>query len=189
MKVLDFGLAKAMEPDRQRRRVVSQSPTITTPAMTQARHDPRHGGVHGARTGEGQAGRQARATSGRWVRAVRDADRRRAFEGDDVSDTLASVLKSEPEWNALPTEPPRSIRALLRRCLEKDRKRRLDSAAAARLEIEDALTTPALDAVSPLRPCRPSAGGAWRAAHPQHYKLSSLPWKTVLNYIGFDYKK
>ena len=70
----------------------------------------------------------------------------RAFGGDDVSDTLANVLKSEPDWNALPTATSGSVRTLLRRCLTKDRKRRLDSAAAARLEIDDAMTTPAPDA-------------------------------------------
>ena len=57
----------------------------------------------------------------------------RAFPGDDVSDTLAAVLKSEPDWTALrPTR--RAIRRLLRRCLDKDRKRRLVDIADARLE-------------------------------------------------------
>jgi Tol biopolymer transport system component len=67
----------------------------------------------------------------------------RLFEGATVSDTLAAVLKTEPPWSALAPATPPAIRRLLRRCLEKDRKRRLDSAAAARLEIEDALTAPA----------------------------------------------
>ena len=61
VKVLDFGLAKAMEPAGAMSPSVSMSPTITTPAMTQARDDPRHGGVHepgaGARQGRGQARR------------------------------------------------------------------------------------------------------------------------------------
>ena len=69
----------------------------------------------------------------------------RAFAGDDVSDTLAAVLRAEPDWRTLPPETPASIRRLLRRCLEKDRKRRLSDAADARLEIEDALTAPASD--------------------------------------------
>ena len=53
------------------------------------------------------------------------------------------MLKDEPDWTTLPANTPAPIRKLLRRCLEKDRKRRLDSASAARLEIEDALTLPA----------------------------------------------
>ena len=44
------------------------------------------------------------------------------FECEDVSDTLASVLKSEPDWNALPREVPAPIRMLLRHCLDKDRR-------------------------------------------------------------------
>ena len=70
----------------------------------------------------------------------------RPFEGATISDTLASVLKTDPNWNALPAETPAAIRRLLRRCLEKDRKRRLDSAADARLEIDDALAPPSGDA-------------------------------------------
>jgi serine/threonine protein kinase len=63
----------------------------------------------------------------------------RAFPGEDVSDTLAAVLKTDPDWNQLPAETPATIRRLLRRCLEKDRRRRLSDIADARLEIDDAL--------------------------------------------------
>ncbi|MEQ1761231.1 MAG: protein kinase, partial [Vicinamibacterales bacterium] len=73
----------------------------------------------------------------------------RLFEGATVSDTIAAVLKTEPQWSALAPETPTAIRRLLRRCLEKDRKRRLDSAAAVRLEIEEAITTPEADGVEP----------------------------------------
>src|SRR5258706_7189180 len=65
---------------------------------------------------------------------------RRPFAGEDIADVMVAVLSKEPDWNALPPHVPGSIRALIRRCLEKDRKRRLDSAAAARLEIDDALS-------------------------------------------------
>jgi serine/threonine protein kinase len=72
--------------------------------------------------------------------------RTREFAGDDVTDTLANVLKTEPDWTALPALMPTPITRLLRRSLEKDRKRRLDSAAAARLEIEEAIQGAALAA-------------------------------------------
>jgi serine/threonine protein kinase len=49
----------------------------------------------------------------------------RLFKGDDVSETLASVLARQPDWMALPAATPPLIRRLLRRCLEKDRTRRL----------------------------------------------------------------
>ena len=50
---------------------------------------------------------------------------RRAFEGEDVSDTLANVLKSEPDWTALPADVPPHIRTLIQRCLAKDRRQRV----------------------------------------------------------------
>ncbi len=64
---------------------------------------------------------------------------RMVFQGETVSDVMASVLKSEPEWAALPAETPRVVRRLVRRCLEKDPRRRLRDIGDARLEIEDAL--------------------------------------------------
>ena len=64
------------------------------------------------------------------------------FAGETISDTIAAILDREPDWNALPHTTPAPIRRLLRRCLEKDRKRRLDSARDARLEFDDAMATP-----------------------------------------------
>src|ERR1700688_2584644 len=66
----------------------------------------------------------------------------RAFEGEDVSDTLAAILRGEPNWTALPVTTPASIRKVLRRCLEKDRKRRLADISDARVEIDDAFAAP-----------------------------------------------
>ena len=82
----------------------------------------------------------------------------RAFEGDDVSDTLAFIITKEPDWTALPADTPAPIRKLLRRCLEKDRKRRLADIADARLEIDEALTSPAIDAnlTNPAEPGEPA---------------------------------
>ena len=67
---------------------------------------------------------------------------KRPFGGDDVSDTMAFILTTDPEWINLPANTPGSIRKLLHRCLEKDRTRRLADVADARLEIDEALTTP-----------------------------------------------
>jgi serine/threonine-protein kinase len=63
---------------------------------------------------------------------------KRAFDGDDVSDTLASVLRDQPDWSALPPQTPAAIRRLLHRTLEKDSRRRLSDMADARLEIDEA---------------------------------------------------
>jgi Tol biopolymer transport system component len=70
------------------------------------------------------------------------------FRGETLSDTLAGVLKTDPNWKALPPETPASIRRLLRRCLERDRKRRLPDIADALLEIDEARAEPEAPAVT-----------------------------------------
>ena len=67
----------------------------------------------------------------------------RAFHGESVAETLAHVLTQAPNWALLPADTPAPIRTLLRRCLEKNPAKRLDSAVALRLEIDDALASPA----------------------------------------------
>ena len=62
---------------------------------------------------------------------------KKAFPGDDVSEVLASVIKLEPDWSALPANLPRRVRQVLRRCLEKDARRRCHDLADARIELED----------------------------------------------------
>src|SRR5262249_22827761 len=63
---------------------------------------------------------------------------RPVFEGETIGEVLAGVFKAEPDWNRLPAETPQSIRRLLRRCLQKDRRFRVHDIADARLEIDDA---------------------------------------------------
>ena len=138
VKVLDFGLAKAMEPVGTASNV-SRSPTITTPAMMTGA-----GVILG--TAAYMAPEQAR---GKTVDTRADIwafgcvlyemlAGRAAFEGDTVNERLANVLKSDPDWARLPAETPADIRRVLRRCLEKDRARRLQHIGDARLEIDEA---------------------------------------------------
>ena len=68
------------------------------------------------------------------------------FSGETVSHVLASVLKSDPDWTTLPADTPASVRKLLKRCLQKDSKKRLDSAAVACLEIDDAMSASSVEA-------------------------------------------
>jgi dipeptidyl aminopeptidase/acylaminoacyl peptidase len=162
VKVLDFGLAKTMEPTGAMSPGRSMSPTITTPAMTQV------GVILGTAAymaPEQAKGKPADKRSDIWAFGCVLSEMltgTRAFGGEDVSDTLAAVLRGEPDWGMLPAGTPASIRRLLRRCLEKDRRRRLSDAADARLEIEDALTTPASDA--PAMPATGSPVGWGRGA-------------------------
>ncbi len=69
----------------------------------------------------------------------------RAFPGDDVSETLAAVIRAEPDWSVLPTETPAVLRRLIRRCLHKDRRERLQHIGDARLELNEATSAPDLD--------------------------------------------
>ena len=140
VKVLDFGLAKAMDPVGPMSNEVANSPTITSPALTAM------GMILG--TAAYMSPEQAR---GRLIDRRTDIwafgcvlyeilTARRAFAGNDVSDVLASVLARDADLAALPVSTPPSIRRLLRRCLQKDRNLRLSDMADARLEIADAMT-------------------------------------------------
>ena len=145
VKVLDFGLAKALgalDAARGSGLPLTASPTITSPAMTGL------GVILGTAaymSPEQAGGKVADKRSDMWsfgVVLMEMLTGRRPFGGETISHMLAAVLKDEPDWTTLPPDTPTSIRRLLRRCLEKDQKRRLDSAAAARFEIDDALTAP-----------------------------------------------
>ena len=148
VKVLDFGLAKALSPQPEgvsSSSALQLSPTFTSPAMTQM------GIILG--TAAYMAPEQARGKgidkrADVWAFGVvlfEMLSGTRAFEGSEVSDTLACVLLKEPDWNALPADTPVPIRRLLRRCLHKDRKQRLADIADARIELDDALA-PAAEA-------------------------------------------
>jgi len=143
VKVLDFGLAKLAEAGRAGeagKDALSLSPTITSPALmtgvgvllgTAAYMSP-----------EQAKGKPADKRSDIWAFGCvlfEMLTGRRAFEGDDVADTLANILKSQPDWTALPEHIPAALRRLLRRCTEKDRKRRLFDIGDARLEVDDQL--------------------------------------------------
>ena len=67
---------------------------------------------------------------------------KRAFAGDDVSDTLAAVLRAEVDWDALPKGTPARLRQVVRVCLQKEAKQRVGDIAAVRLAMEGAFETP-----------------------------------------------
>jgi Tol biopolymer transport system component len=150
VKVLDFGLAKLAGPAEaghyERDRGVrlqpdlTASPTITTPAMTGV------GVILG--TAAYMAPEQAR---GKAVDKRADVwafgcvlyemlTGRRVFDAEDLTDTIAAVVRAEPDWSRLSPDTPPSIRRLLRRCLKKDVRERLPEIGTARIEIGDAHT-------------------------------------------------
>ena len=139
VKVLDFGLAKAMEPASAVSASVSAPPTITTPAMT------RTGMILGTAaymSPEQAKGRPVDKRADIWAFGsllFEMLTGQRTFPGEDLSETMASVLKTDPAWTQLPAGTPAGIRRLLRRSLAKDPRQRLSDMRDARLEIDEAL--------------------------------------------------
>ena len=163
VKVLDFGLAKLAAPAEALASAsssVSLSPTITGPAATTL------GVILG--TAAYMAPEQAK---GKTVDKRCDVwafgcvlfemlTGTRAFQGDDVSDTLASVLKGEPDWTALPADIPVPIKTLLRGCLTKDPRARVADIGAALFVLKNSgsLVAPA----SPMSPSVARPRVSWR---------------------------
>jgi serine/threonine protein kinase len=170
VKILDFGLAKMLSPDASASGASSpgalnNSPTMTSPAMTA------HGFILGTAaymSPEQARGRAVDRRADLWAFGVvlfEMLTGQRMFVGDSTTDILAAVVKDVPDWTSLPADTPPSVRRLLRRCVEKDPKRRLRDASDARLEIDEALSPPdslAQDA-SPAPP-RGRERLAWTAA-------------------------
>jgi eukaryotic-like serine/threonine-protein kinase len=140
VKVLDFGLAKAFADDTSTEDM-GNSPTLSRAATMQ-------GVILG--TAAYMSPEQAR---GKAVDKRTDIwafgcvlyellTGKQAFHGEDITEILASVVKSEPDWTALPPNISPSIRVLLQRCLRKDRRQRTPDAATIRIEIEDAIAAP-----------------------------------------------
>jgi serine/threonine protein kinase len=157
VKILDFGLAKAFEADPgSSQAAISLSPTMTA-AATMA------GVILGTAaymSPEQARGRPVDRRADIWAFGCVLYEMlagRRLFDGETVSDTLAGVLKSEPDWTALPEGTPPGIRKLLRRCLVKDPRQRLQAIGDARIAIEEALARP--DATDDLPAPAPLARG------------------------------
>ena len=148
VKVLDFGLAKAMEPTGALSASKSMSPTITTPAMTQA------GMILGTAaymSPEQARGKSVDKRADIWAFGCvlyEMLTGRRAFDGEDVSDTLASVLRSEPDWSLIPPGVSPTVRLYLRRCLARDPSQRIHDIGDMRLALEGALDVP-LESAAP----------------------------------------
>ena len=144
VKVLDFGLAKALEPTSAPGVDATASPTITSPAMmtgvgvllgTAAYMSP-----------EQARGKAVDKRSDIWAFGCvlyEMLTGRRAFSGDEVSDVLASVLAREPDWTLLPDGFSPVLVTFLKRCLHKDRKHRIGDAQSLRLALEGVFDTDA----------------------------------------------
>ena len=162
VKVLDFGLAKAMAgPDDPASGTnLADSPTLTARAT-------RIGMILGTAaymSPEQAKGRPVDKRADIWAFGAVLFEMlagRRAFDGDDVSDVLAAVIKGEAVWHALPADTPAAVRRLLERCLERDPKRRLRDIVDGMLQLDEGLTTPVVPASASPAPVAP-----WRRVLP-----------------------
>src|SRR5271165_4915949 len=189
VKVLDFGLAKAFAEDPPTVDM-SNSPTLSMAATMQ-------GVILGTAAYMSPEQAKGKAVGKRtdiWAFGAvlyELLTGKQAFHGEDVGDILASVVKTEPDWTALPGNISPSIRVLLQRCLRKDRRQRTPDAAVLRIEIEDALAAPKDSRATQAAPTFPSklpwavaaalalittamSWVAWRAVRPVEHPLVRL---------------
>ena len=151
VKVLDFGLAKALATDESRGSTAgfTNSPTMTSPmAMSGV------GVLLGTApymSPEQARGKSVDKRTDIWAFGCvlyELLTGRRPFDGEDVSLTLAAIMKSEPDFKALPSDVPAAVRVCLGRCLQKDQKQRLRDIGDVRLALEGAFETPATGSVA-----------------------------------------
>lgn len=151
VKVLDFGLAKALsdEPNASAISNPEDSPTITdaftgTILGTAAYMSP-----------EQARGKHVDERADIWAFGCvlfECLTGKKAFHGEDATETLAGIIKGEPDWVALQASTPLSIQLLLRKCLAKDRKKRLQHIDDARVDLEQAIDDPARLQTVPSNP-------------------------------------
>ena len=144
VKVLDFGLGKALESEGSRDGDPSMPPA-NSPTMTMAATQA--GiilGTAGYMSPEQAKGRPADRRSDVWAFGCvlfEMLTSHKAFEGEDITETLAAIVRGEPEWARLPKDLPPAVRVLLERCLIKDRAERLSDMSVVRFLMSDTAKT------------------------------------------------
>jgi Tol biopolymer transport system component len=162
VKVLDFGLAKAFAGDEPGSDP-SNSPTLSQAATMQ-------GVILGTAaymSPEQARGKSVDKRTDLWAFGCvlyELLTGKRTFHGEDITEILAAVVKSEPDWSRLPEATPATIRQLLRRCLQKDKTLRLQAAGDIRIEIAEALSAP--PAAAAVAPAPATKGWRERLAWP-----------------------
>jgi eukaryotic-like serine/threonine-protein kinase len=162
VKILDFGLAKALEGDAASMDI-STSPTISRLATMQGVLL----GTAAYMSPEQAKGKSVDRRADIWAFGCvlyEMLTGQQTFTGEAVTDTLASVIKEEPDWSQLPAGTPIRVRVLLQRCLQKDPKQRLQAIGDARISLDEVLSG-APD---------PALAGAPQAATPLWRR--ALPW-------------
>ena len=171
VKVLDFGLAKALEGDPTSSGShpgLTQSPTLTQ-QMTEVGVLLGTAAYMSPEQARGQAADRRADVWAFGVVLMEMLTGKTVYAGETVSDTLAGVLAREPEWEELPAETPKAIRRLLDRCLHKDSKERLQAIGEARIGIQKYLANP-LEVEEDVTTAEVPAQPIWKRA---------LPWVAV----------
>jgi Tol biopolymer transport system component len=194
VKILDFGLAKTVEPSSSAG--TSLSPTLSL-AMTQAGAIL---GTAGYMSPEQARGKPVDRRTDIWAFGVvlyEMLTGELMFHGETVSDILAGVLRAEIDFGKLPVETPENVRRLLRRCLQRDRKSRLTDIGMVRLELDEPAAAAQPGAAAEPLPsrraswlpwlvaalCASAAGGAvWRSTRP----APPAPFVRLSADIGID---
>jgi serine/threonine protein kinase/Tol biopolymer transport system component len=161
VKVLDFGLAKSSEPPLASD--LTQLPTELSPLPTLA------GVILGTTAYMSPEQARGNATDKRtdiWAFGCVMFEMltgRKPFEGGTLTDTVAAIVKNEPDWRALPSGIPPGVRSLIARCLRKDPVERLRDIADGRFQIEEVLSDPAGSAPVSVRARNYRERAAWIA--------------------------
>jgi len=160
VKVLDFGLAKAIDPTGGSSANAMNSPTLSM-------HGTQAGIILGTAAYMAPEQAKGKAVDKRadvWAFGVvlyEMLTGTQAFPGEDISDTLATLLKFDPDWQRLPADTPPAIRRLLKRCLMKDPKARLRECGSAIVEIDEAARGEEVPLAAALDRHRPSITQRW----------------------------
>ena len=136
-KVLDFGLARIVEADTAAD--AANSPTMTAMPTQMGMIL----GTAAYMAPEQAKGRAADKRSDIWAFGCMFYEMltgKRLFQGEDVTEILAAVIRDQPDWTALPRDVPAQVRTVLERCLERDRKARIPEASAVRFLLDNAVT-------------------------------------------------
>jgi Tol biopolymer transport system component len=196
VKVLDFGLAKVLggtgvspvngqaRPERSERDAHAtdqDSPTLTTlatqPGMIL--------GTAAYMSPEQAKGQRVDRRCDIWAFGCvlyEMLSGRQAFDGETISDVLAAVLTKDPDWTAVPASAPVAIQRLIRRCLQKDLRQRLQAIGEARIAIEETLSGTGVPAVSVHGQARPERSE--RDAHAARPLRRALTWAVAALVVG-----
>jgi serine/threonine-protein kinase len=178
VKVLDFGLAKALDPVTGPGAALPNSPTITSPAIVTGA-----GVILGTAaymSPEQARGRTVDRRADLWAFGVvlyEMLSGRAAFPGDTVTDVLAAIVRQDPDWSALPADTPPAIRRLLRRCLERDVRKRIADAGEVKFQIDEVLN-PSLEEAGAVTTAIPPIGAP--IGRTRSRMATFIPWTVAL---------